>query len=61
MLTKRDVEKIQSQMANELNASSRTVVVCALMLLLLFGLAWFGTMDMNEADVLAAIVAARAR
>ena len=43
MLTKRDVQKVHSQMTNELNASPRTVLVCALLLLLLACVAWLGT------------------
>ena len=58
MLTKRDAEKIQLSMANELNASSRTVLVCALLLLLLFGVAWFGA---AQADAPISVAAERTR
>lgn len=54
MLTKRDVEKMRLSMANELNASSRTAVVCALMLLLLFALCWFGTAEVGVTTLVAA-------
>lgn len=42
MLTKQQVRELQLQMSHELNASSKTVLACALMILLLFGLVWFG-------------------
>jgi len=58
MLTKRDVRKIRLQMTNELNATSRTVVMCVLMLLLIAGLAWFGA---SGEDVTNAVPAGRVR
>jgi len=58
MLTKRDVRRIRLQMTKELNATSRTVVVCTLMLLLIAGLAWFGA---SGEDVITAVDAGRVR
>jgi hypothetical protein len=58
MLTKRDVEKIRLSMANELNASSRTPLVCMLLLLLLFGLVCFDTANV---DLTTAVSTARTR
>ena len=58
MLTKRDAEKIQLSMANELNASSQSVVACALMLLMLFALCWFGAV---EVDATTLVVVERTR
>lgn len=45
MLTKRNVQEVHSQMTNELNASLRTVIACALLLLLLVGVSWLGAAE----------------
>ena len=58
MLTKRDVQKIQLQMTNELNATSRNVLVCVLMLLLLFGLSWLGA---QGEEVITSVATERSR
>lgn len=42
MLTKRDVRRLCSQMADEMNASLSTVLISGLLLLLLALLAWWG-------------------
>lgn len=52
MLTRRETQKLKQEMQDALNASAPTVVVCALLLLLLLGLSWFGA---SSEDVTARI------
>jgi hypothetical protein len=42
MLTGRDVQKLRHVMRDEFSAAPRIVLKCAVMLLMIFGLAWIG-------------------
>jgi hypothetical protein len=50
MMTESEARKLQQDMKQELNATPRVVFRCAVMLLLITGLAWSGVGDKKPAD-----------
>lgn len=49
MLTEYEARKLQGEMKHELNATTGVVLTCAVMLLLLVGIAWLGAANDSPA------------